>query len=153
MYVLTAGTEACSHVFPVGSESLGTERPNVYADVPTVPVVPNKKEQVCTGSDENNPAEGGLVKVQVFRWLGARCKRPERAWGAAEFLYRDYMGWCQEHTQTPGSPKQVAAILGESFQREGNGWQGLCLAADFASTEDSAVSRCIPRDRRLKRPL
>ena len=132
--VPTDGTESCSHLFPVCSQSLGTETPNVHAAVPNVPVVPNEKEQVCQDADADSLAGAELVKVQVCRWLGARCTRSGRAWGADEFLYRDYLGWCRGQNQTPGSPKQVAAILNESFQRDGNGWQGLCLAVDFAAS-------------------
>jgi len=131
--VPTAGTRTCSHLFPVCSQSLGTERPNVYAAVPAVPGVPNKKEQVFQDADADSLAEAELVTVQVFRWLGARCTRSGRAWGAEEFLYRDYLGWCRGHNQTPGSLKQVAALLDEFFQRDGNGWQRLCLAVDFAA--------------------
>ena len=133
--VPTDGTETRSHLFPACSQSLVTERPNVYAAVPDVPVVPNEKEQPCKNSDGDGPAEGDLVKVQVSRWLGARYTRSGRAWGAEEFLYRDYLGWCRGHNQTPGSPKQVAAFLDESFQRGGNGWRGLCLAVDFAASK------------------
>jgi hypothetical protein len=133
--VPTAGTRTCSHLFPVCSQSLGTERPNVYAAVPAVPGVPNEKQQPCKNSDGDSPAEGDLVEVQVSRWLGARCTRSRLAWGAEEFLYRDYLGWCQKHNQAPGSLEQLAVILDESFQREGNGWQGLCLAVDFAASK------------------
>lgn len=130
-----AGAGACSQLFPVCSQSLGTETPNVHAAVPNVPVVPNEKEHVYQDADADSLAEAELVTVQVSRWLGARCTRSGRAWGAEEFLYRDYQGWCRGQNQTPASPKQVAVILDESFQRDGNGWQGLCLAVDFAASK------------------
>ena len=122
-------------MFPVCSQGLGTETPNVHAAVPNLPVVPNEKEQVFQDADAGSMAEAELVKVEVSRWLGARCTRSGRAWGAEEFLYRDYLGWCRGQNQTPGSPEQVAALLDESFQREENGWQGLCLGRGFCSQE------------------
>jgi len=75
----------------------------------------------------------GLGKGSGVPLLALAARDQRRAWGAEEFLYR--LGWCRGQNQTPGSPKQVAAILDESFQREGNGWQGLCLAADFAANK------------------
>jgi len=37
------------------------------------PMFPTKKNNLARTQMETGPAEGDLAKVQVFRWLGARC--------------------------------------------------------------------------------
>jgi hypothetical protein len=84
------------------------------------------------------------VKQQVSRWLGARCTRSQRAWGAEKFLYRDYREWCQQFSQAAIPLEQFAGILDESFAREVNGWQGLCLAMDWATSNGPGSKPCHP---------
>lgn len=70
---------------------------------------------------------------QVSRWLGARCLRSQRAWAAEKFLYRDYLAWCGCYRQAPCPRRLFGDVLSESFQRDEEGWQGVCLAEDFIS--------------------
>jgi hypothetical protein len=79
------------------------------------------------------------VKRQLSRWLTARCTSSERAWGAEKFLYRDYLRWCQRNGHAPGSRELFGAILDQCFPREAAGWQGFCLAEDFAVSEGVRV--------------
>ncbi len=109
--------------FPSGSQTLGTETPNLLADVPEVPKVPNEGEQLCTER----------ARVQVSRWMAARCMQSRRVWAAEKFLYRDYTAWCQQYHQSPFPRELFCAMLNKLFQREENGWQGVCLATDVAT--------------------
>jgi len=79
------------------------------------------------------------VKRQLSRWMAARCTSYRRTWGAEKFLYRDYVGWCQRNGQASCCRELFATILDQSFQRQDDGWQGLCLA------EDTAASKSIGR--------
>lgn len=78
------------------------------------------------------PCVQGQVRQQVSRWVGARCVRSPRAWGAEKFLYLEFAEWCRQHKQASCSRELFCAVLNESFQRDEAGWQGLCLAVDFA---------------------
>jgi hypothetical protein len=77
------------------------------------------------------------AKHQVSRWMAARCaapKNPARVWASEESLYRDYGEWCEQSGQTIIPREQFAATLTETFGREQDGWQGLCLAVDWAAS-------------------
>ena len=95
---------------------------------------PERKPECVPGAVE---LTGPEMARQVSRWMAARCVRSSRAWGAEKFLYRDYLGWCQQSSQPAISQEQFVAILDETFQRDGNGWQGLCLATDWGASEGS----------------
>ena len=128
----TANPETCSHVFPVCSQGLGTERPNVDAAVPAVPGVPD--ENVQFGNAETGVlAEQETAKKQMLRWIDARCAWSQGVWGSEESLFRDYVQWCRKNSLPPCSKELFSAVLDESFQRELDGWQGLCLAVDVAA--------------------
>ena len=74
------------------------------------------------------------AKQQISRWMAARCTcptNPRRVWGSEKFLYRDYLGWCQQTNQAACPCKSFSAILTESFRREADGWQGIYLTEDF----------------------
>jgi hypothetical protein len=75
------------------------------------------------------------AKQEVYRWIVARCTQSRRAWCAEKFLHRDYLGWCQRNGQAPCSRELFGTILDQSFHREADGWQGLCLAEDFAASK------------------
>jgi len=128
-----ACADACSQVFPACSQAMGTESLNVYATVPNVPCVPRENEQACKGADADSPVKKESAAIQLPRWLRTRCTRSKRAWGSEKFLYRDYIEWCQQYHQASCSQALFSTILSESFQRDGNGWQGLCLAVDFTA--------------------
>jgi hypothetical protein len=97
------------------------------------------------GQPERQPERveltGPEMAQQVSRWLSARCARSRRAWGAEKFLFRDYMEWCQQHSQPAVSPEQFAGILSESFSRESGGYQGLCLRTDWEACKGSGTRR------------
>ena len=126
-----AGDDDGSHRFPSGSQVPPAEKPCIYAAVPNVPTVPTENEQVCGAKELTGPQ----MARQVSGWIGARCTRTLRAWAAEKFLYRDYLGWCQQSSQPAISAEHFAAILDTSFGREMDGWQGLCLAVDWAATK------------------
>jgi len=128
-----AGADACSQVFPTCSQALGTEIPNVCATVPNVPCVPRENEQACNDADAGSRVRKEAAAIQLPRWLRARCISSRQAWGSEKFLYSDYSAWCQQYHQASCSQALFSTILSESFQRDGNGWQGLCLAVDFAA--------------------
>ena len=68
-------------------------------------------------------------RVQVYRWVSARCTRSIRAWGAEKFLYRDSTEWCEGSSQGPCCRRSFAMILDQSFERDADG----CLAEAFMS--------------------
>lgn len=77
------------------------------------------------------------AKLQISRWMAARCtapKNPAKVWGSENSLYREYLGWCQNCDEGPCSRILFATILGQSFHSEADGWQGLCVAQDFAAS-------------------
>jgi hypothetical protein len=131
--VLTAGAGICTHLFPVCSQSVGTEKPSVYAVVPAVPSVPAKNEHVLS-TETRELDDLKIARIQVSRWLGARCARSRHVWGSEKSLYHDYREWCQRRNQLPWSSTLFCSVLNESFDRELDGWQGLSLAADFAAS-------------------
>src|ERR1017187_2090891 len=101
---LDAGNVVPRESSPVSPNCLptqGTRNPNDYAAVPHVPRVPPENEQVCTEQ----------ATVQVWRWMAARCTRTMRTWGAEKFLYRDYLGRCQQSSQPAISAEHFVAIL------------------------------------------
>jgi hypothetical protein len=128
----TANAETCSHVFPVYSQSMGTERPNVDAAVPAVPGVPSENEQF-RNAETGVLAEQETAKKQVLRWMDARCAWSQCVWGSEQSLFHNYGQWCRQNSLPPCSRELFAAVLDEPFQRELDGWQGLCLAVDFAA--------------------
>jgi hypothetical protein len=128
----TANAQTCSHVFPVYSQSVGTERPNVDAAVPAVPGVPSENGQF-RNAETGVLAEQETVEKQVLRWVGARCAWSPFVWGSEESLYQDHREWCQDSSQPPSPRELFSAVLDELFQRELDGWQGVCLAVDFAA--------------------
>jgi hypothetical protein len=132
--VTTAGTETGPHLFPVCSQGFGREGPNVYAAVPPVPGVPNENVQVCN-AETDGPADSKTARSQVSRWLDARCAKSQHAWGSEKSLNNDYRTWCQNYNRLPYSLELFRTILNEWFQRDAEGWQGLCLAVDFARSE------------------
>lgn len=79
------------------------------------------------------------VRQQVALWLGARCVRSQRTWGSERFLYRDYLAWSQKCATITCSRELFGAFLSESFQREQNGWRGLCLALDSAASTGCGI--------------
>jgi len=130
MPVYTAGAGTCSLLFPVCSQVLGEEKPNIYEAVPTVPTVPKENREACN-AEAGGQIDGETAKMQMSRWLDTRCTLSHRAWGAEKFLYRDHVAWCHQHWQIPGSRELFCTILSESFHRDAEGWQGLCVAADW----------------------
>jgi hypothetical protein len=85
---------------------------------------------------------------QVSRWMAMRCavpKNPARVWASEKSLYRDYGEWCEQAGQTIIPPEQFAATLTETFAREQDGWQGLCLAVDWAATKGLAGKPFYPQ--------
>lgn len=72
----------------------------------------------------------------MSRWLRARCAQSQRAWGSEKSLYHDYRAWCQKYNQPASSRELFCSILGESFPRDAEGWQGLYLAEDRAARMD-----------------
>jgi hypothetical protein len=127
-----AGYDAGSQWFPSGSQVQGAEKPSIYADVPKVPPVPG---------DE---LTGPQMARQVSRWIDARCTRSLRAWAAEKFLYRDYLGWCQRSSHPAISLERFGAVLDTSFEAGMDGWQGLCLAADWAPSKGLGSKRFSP---------
>jgi len=140
----TANAETCSHVLPVYSQSVGTGRPNVDAPVPGVPGVPSENGQV-RNAETGVLAEQETVKTQVLSWVGARCAWSPFVWGSEESLYQDYREWCQDCSQPPCPRELFCTILSEWFQRDAEGWQGLCLAVDL---ETSRTRHARPAARR-----
>ncbi len=83
--------------------------------------------QVLRGRQES-------AKRRLSRWMAAHCaltRNSARVWGSEEFLYRDYAAWCEQYGELRCSRDLFNIILDESFQREGSGWQGLCLSVDL----------------------
>ena len=138
--VPTAGTATRSHLFPACSQSLGTERTNVDAAVPAVPGVPDENVPVCN-AETDTLIDCKTARPQVSRWLDARCAKSQRAWGSEKSFYHDYRAWCQTHNQRPCSQELFCTILNEWFQRDAEGWQGLCVAPDWRSGERVADNR------------
>jgi hypothetical protein len=98
-----------------------------------VDVLRRRRDEVLRTLSERQAA----AKQQMSRWMVARCTRPtnrRRAWGSEKSLFRDYLGWCQETGHAPCSGELFFAILTESFRREPDGWQGLCLTVDLAAS-------------------
>ena len=129
-------TPICSPAFPSRSQSSGTGKPGIYAAVPIVPAVPNLKDQVSAELDSR------AAEVQVAGWIVARCTRPHdprKVWGSEKSLYGDCVAWCEQRGQTPCSREQFCWIVDLLFQRELDGWQGLCLAVDWAANKGFAV--------------
>jgi hypothetical protein len=138
--VSSAHNGVCSQSFPGCSQAFGTENPNVYAVVPTVPSVPKENQRTCD-TEGGGPTDRETAKIQMSRWLGTRCAVSHRAWSAEKFLYRDYVAWCQQQRQVPCTGEVFGAILSESFHREAEGWQGLCVAMDWRRSEGIGTSR------------
>ena len=129
-------TQHCSPAFPSRSQASGTGKPGIYAAVPIVPAVPNLKDQVSAELDSR------AAEVQVAGWIVARCTRPHdprKVWGSEKSLYGDCVAWCEQRGQTPCSREQFCGILDVLFQREMDGWQGLCLAVDWTASKGSGV--------------
>jgi hypothetical protein len=118
--------EAAGGVLTVSGERLRYELPEEAAFL--VDVLRQHRDEVLLALREREKA----ATIQVSRWLGARSTRAQRAWGAEKFLYCDYTAWCHQHNQSAYCRELFCAILNESFPRELNGWQGICLAVDFA---------------------
>jgi hypothetical protein len=81
------------------------------------------------------------AKQHVSRWMEMRCTQSHLAWGAEKFLYQDFAAWCQQHNAAPNSRGLFCAILNESFDRDENGWRGLCLAVDFSVPSAGALTQ------------
>ncbi len=88
-------------------------------------MVPNENEQVCAER----------ARVQVSRWMAARCVRARRAWAAEKFLYRDYVDWCRQQESRPCPRELFVEILDQLFRREMDGWEGIALAMDVATVD------------------
>jgi hypothetical protein len=74
------------------------------------------------------------AKRRLSRWMAAQCaltRNPASVWRSEESLYRDYAAWCEQTGELQCSRDLFNIILDESFQREGRGWQGLCLVRDI----------------------
>ena len=80
------------------------------------------------------------AREHVSRWMGMRCTQSHLAWGAEKFLYQDFAAWCQQHNAAPNRAL-FCAILNESFERDENGWRGLCLAVDFTVLSAGALTQ------------
>ena len=79
-------------------------------------------------------------KRQVSRWMTTRCTCPvnkQRVWVSEKSLYRDYVGWCQQHNQMPSSYYTFISIMDVFFQRDCDGWYGVCLAVDASKGRGS----------------
>ena len=133
---LPDGNPTCSPVFPFRSQASGTGKPGIYAAVPIVPAVPNLKDQVSAELDSR------AAEVQVAGWIVARCTRPNdprKVWGSEKSLYRDYVARCEQGGQIVCSRELFCSILDLLFQRAMDGWQGLCLAVDWAANKGCGV--------------
>jgi hypothetical protein len=78
------------------------------------------------------------AKQQISRWMATRCavpRNPTKVWGSEKSLYRNYLGWCELYQRTPCCRELFGAFLDETFQREMDGWQGLCLTSDRAASK------------------
>jgi hypothetical protein len=117
---------------------LGTQRPNVDAAVPAVPGVPNENGWF-SNAETGVLAEQETAEKHMLRWMDARCAWSEGVWGSEKCLFRDYGQWCRKNSLPPCSGELFSAVLDELFQRELDGRQGLCLAADFAAGRPTHV--------------
>jgi hypothetical protein len=127
-----------SQWFPGGSQVELTRKTNLPADVPKVL---KEKEQVCTE----------WVRFQVSSWLDARCTCSRRAWAAEKFLYSDYAAWCCQCHQPPIPRKLLCVVLNKLFDRDGDGWHGLCLAVDLMATKELGSQPMYPMAQATKR--
>jgi hypothetical protein len=86
-------------------------------------------------------ADKDSAASQIFRWVGAQCVRRRDTWSSEKSLWRDYVGWCQQHKQSACPSEQFVAILNQLFRREMDGWHGIALAIDVAASPYIHVSR------------
>jgi hypothetical protein len=136
----TVKAETRSHTFPVCSQSMGTERANVDEAVPVVPGVPTENGQF-SNAETGVLAEQETAKKQLLRWIGARCPCSQDVWGSEKSLYHDYRHWCRKYSRAACSNELFCVILDELFQRELDGWQGLCVAADWCLSRGNTGNR------------
>ena len=80
------------------------------------------------------PAEKDAAASQIFRWVEGRCARLDGVWGAEGFLWRDYTAWSQQSEQSAFPRALFRETLNRFFDREADGWQGIALAIDVASS-------------------
>jgi hypothetical protein len=119
---------------------MGTGGTNVDAAVPAVPGVPNENGQFSNTETGLFP-EQETEKKQLLRWIGVRCAWSKDVWGSEESLYQDHREWCSEYNQPPCPRDLFCTILSEWFQRSAEGWQGLCIAADWRLSEGKTGNR------------
>jgi hypothetical protein len=55
-------------------------------------------------------------------------------WSSEKSLWSDYVGWRQQHKVAVIPREQFAEILNRLFKREMDGWQGIALAIDMATS-------------------
>ncbi|MGA9929808.1 MAG: hypothetical protein WBQ13_02610 [Terriglobales bacterium] len=81
------------------------------------------------------PAENDAAASQIFQWVKARCARRDGAWGAEQFLWRDYEAWSQRNKVSVVVTRgQFAEMLDQFFRREMDGWQGIALVVDVVAS-------------------
>ena len=128
--------EAAGGVLILAGDRIRYELPEQAA--PLVDVLRQYRDEVVQTLRGRQDA----VKQHISRWMAASCTvplNPGKVWTSEKCLYRDYGAWCQSAKQTPCSRSLFCAILNECFERELDGWQGLCLALDFAAAKGTGT--------------
>jgi hypothetical protein len=125
--------EAAGGVLTLNGDRIQYDVPKLAR--PLVEVLRHQRDEVLEALRGRREA----VRQQVALWLGARCVRSQQTWGSERFLYRDYLAWSQKCAAVTCSRELFRAILSESFQREQNGWRGLCLALDSAASTGCGI--------------
>jgi hypothetical protein len=120
--------EAAGGILTLNGDRIQYDVPNEARAL--VDVLRNHRDEVSQALRGRRDA----VRQQVARWISTRCALSQRSWGSEKFLYQRYLAWSQRYDPVPCPRELFGAILTESFHREGNGWRGLCLAADFAAS-------------------
>jgi hypothetical protein len=78
-------------------------------------------------------AQKDAATSQIFRWVGARCARRQGIWSSEKSLWRDYVGWSQQHEASVVPRDQFGEMLDQIFMREMDGWWGIALGVDIAA--------------------
>jgi hypothetical protein len=142
-------------VLPDCNEWPGTRTPNVHEVVAAITSVTAKNGKVCeipegSGPDhiehvpEPSPAEEYAARSHIFRWAGARCARSRGTWGSEKSLWRDYVGWRQQHKLSSLPRELFCENLNRCFDREKNGWRGIALAVDVEAAKVFLLRRSKP---------
>jgi hypothetical protein len=150
-----AGMSVLLPVLPDCNEWPGTRTPNVHEVVAAITSVTAKNGKVCeipegSGPDhiehvpEASPAEKYAARSHIFRGAGARCVRARGTWGSEKSLWRDYVGWCQQHKLSSLPRELFCENLNRCFDREKDGWRGIALAVDVEAAKVFLLRRSKP---------